>query len=74
MDNHTHSKENKFFNANSEITFAIVSGMTLLLGIILENFTSFSYLAHIFYVISAFSGGFFPAIDQRPNRWQHRQR
>ncbi len=63
MDNHTHSKENKFFNANSEITFAIVSGMTLLSGIILENFTDFSYLAHIFYVISAFSGGFFPAIE-----------
>ena len=63
MDNHTHSKENKFFNANSEITFAIVSGMTLLSGIILENFTDFSYLAHIFYVISALSGGFFPAIE-----------
>ena len=63
MDNHTHSKENKFFNAYSEMTFAIVSGTALLLGIILENFTGFSYLAHIFYVISAFSGGFFPAIE-----------
>ena len=60
MENHKH---NTFLKKNTELYFAILSGVFLLIGFLIEKLTSFpNWISLSSYIISYFFGGYFISI------------